>query len=98
MKLKMRPELHFLQEELEEVVDQAYQMGYQDGNVTNKALLDNKKDMLAKFEAYLSTFRRLEGEDKESIFLKKSDVMPRGIYLDTLIKNFLLSYDDEENI
>ena len=91
----MRPELHFLQEELEEVVDQAYQMGYQDGNVTNKALLEDKKDMLKRFESYLSTFRRLENDEGESLFIKKAEVMPRGILLDTLIRNFLLSYADE---
>jgi hypothetical protein len=94
----MKDELDDLLLDVGVCLQDAYRRGFEKGNTTNKALLDNKKDMLAKFEAYLSTFRRLEGEDKESIFLKKSDVMPRGIFLETLIKNFLLSYDDEENI
>jgi len=91
----MTDHLEDLIQEVEITLRDAYRRGYEQGGQSNKAILDSKRDMLVKFEAYLSTFRRLEGEDKDSIFLKKSDVMPRGIFLETLIKNFLLSYDDE---
>lgn len=95
MKLTMKPELHFLMDEIEESLKEAFKMGLEEGGKTNKALLDSKKDMLTRFESYLSTFRRLENEDMEPIFIKRDAVMSSGIFLNTLIKNFLLSYDDE---
>ena len=95
MKLKMKPELHFLMDEIEESLNEAYTMGLEEGGKANKVAIDSKKDMLIRFESYLSAFRRLENEDMEPIFIRKDAIMPSGIFLSTLIKNFLLSYDDE---
>lgn len=91
----MKNELTDLISDAEVCLQDAYRRGYEDGNATNKALLDEKKDMLKKFESYLSKFRKLESEDNETIYIKKSATTWSGILLDTLIRNFLLSYTDE---
>ena len=91
----MKPELAFLMDEIEESLQEAYDMGLKEGGQPNKAILDTKRDMLAHFDVYLSKYRRLEDDDGELIFIHKGYEPTTAITLGTLITNFLLSYDDE---
>lgn len=91
----MKPELAFLMDEIEESLQEAYEMGLKEGGQPNKVILDSKRDMLAHFDAYLSKFRRLQDDDGELIFVTKGYEPTSAITLPTLITNFLLSYDDE---
>jgi hypothetical protein len=52
--------------------------------------------MLRTFDSYANKYIRLTGDDNGSVFVpRQPEGMRLGITLDTLIKNFLLSYDDE---
>lgn len=92
----MNEEIEDLMHEAEIVIRDAYQRGFNNGNVSNKALLESKKDMLKAFDSYANKYIRLTGDEEGSIFVpRQPEGMRLGITLDTLIKNFLLSYDDE---
>ena len=48
------------------------------------------------FDSYANKYIRLTGDEEGAVFVpRKPEGMRLGITLDTLIKNFLLSYDDE---
>lgn len=48
------------------------------------------------FDSYTNKYIRLTGDEEGAVFVpRKPEGMRLGITLDTLIKNFLLSYDDE---
>lgn len=92
----MKEEIEDLMHEAEIVIRDAFQRGFNNGNVTNKAILESKKDMLKAFDSYVSKYIRLTGDEEGAVFVpRKPEGMRLGITLDTLIKNFLLSYDDE---
>ena len=92
----MNEEIEDLMHEAEIVIRDAYQRGFNNGNVSNKAILESKKDMLKAFDSYANKYIRLTGDEEGSIFVpRQPEGMRLGITLDTLIKNFLLSYDDE---
>lgn len=91
----MKPELAFLMDEIEESLQEAYNMGLKEGGQPNKVILDTKRDMLLHFDAYLSKYRRLEDDDGEAIFILKGYEPTSAITLGSLLTNFLLSYDDE---
>jgi hypothetical protein len=92
----MNEEIEDLMHEAEIVIRDAYQRGFNNGNASNKALLESKKDMLKAFDSYANKYIRLTGDEEGSIFVpRQPEGMRLGITLDTLVKNFLLSYDDE---
>jgi hypothetical protein len=92
----MNEEIEDLMHEAEIVIRDAYQRGFNNGNVSNKAILESKKDMLKAFDSYANKYIRLTGDEEGSIFVpRQPEGMRLGITLDTLVKNFLLSYDDE---
>jgi hypothetical protein len=92
----MNEEIEDLMHEAEIVIRDAYQRGFNNGNVSNKAILESKKDMLKAFDSYANKYIRLTGDEEGAIFVpRQPDGMRLGITLDTLVKNFLLSYDDE---
>jgi len=91
----MKPEIKYLKDEVEDALDEAYRLGFEQGVKPNKAILDSKRDMLAHFDAYVSKFRRLQDDDGELIFVTKKYESTTAITLSNLITNFLLSYDDE---
>jgi hypothetical protein len=91
----MKPELAFLMDDIEESLQEAYNMGLKEGGQPNKAILDSKRDMLAKFDSYLyKNYRRLE-DGEYVLFIEKNDSWNKAYYRETIITNFLLSYDDE---
>ena len=92
----MNEQIEDLMHEAEIVIRDAYQRGFNNGNVSNKAILESKKDMLKAFDSYANKYIRLTGDEEGSIFVpRQPEGMRLGITLDTLVKNFLLSYDDE---
>ena len=92
----MKDAIEDLMHEAEIVIRDAYQRGFNNGNVSNKAILESKKDMLKAFDSYANKYIRLTGDEEGSIFVpRQPEGMRLGITLDTLVKNFLLSYDDE---
>ena len=92
----MNEEIEDLMHEAEIVIRDAYQRGFNNGNVGNKAILESKKDMLKAFDSYANKYIRLTGDEEGAIFVpRQPEGMRLGITLDTLVKNFLLSYDDE---
>ena len=92
----MKDAIEDLMHEAEIVIRDAYQRGFNNGNVSNKAILESKKDMLKAFDSYVIKYIRLTGDQEGAIFVpRQPEGMRLGITLDTLVKNFLLSYDDE---
>jgi len=92
----MKEEIEDLMHEAEIVIRDAYQRGFNNGNISNKAVLESKKDMLRTFDSYANKYIRLTGDDNGSVFVpRQPEGMRLGITLDTLVKNFLLSYDDD---
>jgi hypothetical protein len=93
----MEDTIEDLIQETEITLRDAYRRGYEKGSKPNKAMLESKADMLRAFEAHLSKFRRIEDSEREPVFIpKKTDGIPYGSFLTTIIKNFLLTYDDNE--
>jgi hypothetical protein len=90
----MKPELAFLMDEIEESLQEAYEMGLKEGRQPNKAILDSKLNMLVKFDSYLSKYRRLE-DGENVLFIEKNDSWNKAYYIETIVRTFLLSYDDE---
>ena len=83
--------------EAEITLRDAFRRGYEQGSKPNRAMLQSKANMLRAFETHLSKFRRIEDTEREPVFIpKKTDGMPYGSRLTTVIKNFLLTYDDNE--
>lgn len=94
----MEDTIEDLIQETEITLRDAYRRGYEKGSKPNKAMLESKADMLRAFEAHLSKFRRIEDSEREPVFIPKNpDGMPMGISFSTLIKTFLLTYDNEED-
>ena len=92
----MKNAIEDLMHEAEIVIRDAYQRGFNNGNVSNNVILESKKDMLKAFDSYVSKYIRLTGDEEGSVFVpRQPEGIRLGITLDTLIKNFLLSYDDE---
>jgi hypothetical protein len=92
----MKEEIEDLMHEAEIVIRDAYQRGFDNGNISNKAVLESKRYMLRAFDSYANKYIRLTGDDNGSVFVpRQPEGMRLGITLDTLVKNFLLSYDDE---
>jgi hypothetical protein len=91
----MKPELQYLKDEMEETLNEVYRLGFEKGAQPNKAILDDKKNLLYHFDAHLLRFRRFQDDNYgERFYLKEKD-RENAITLGTLITNFLLSYDDE---
>jgi hypothetical protein len=90
----MKPELAFLMDEIKESLQEAYNMGLKEGGQANKAILDSKLNMLVKFDSYLSKYRRLE-DGENVLFIEKNDSWNKAYYIETIVRTFLLSYDDE---
>ncbi len=92
----MKEEIEDLMHEAEIVIRDAYQRGFNNGNISNKAVLESKRYMLRAFDSYANKYIRLTGDDNGSVFVpRQPEGMRLGITLDTLVKNFLLSYDDD---
>ena len=71
-------------------------MGLEEGGQPNKAMLESKKDMLRSFDSYASKYIRLTGDEEGAVFVpRQPEGIRLGVTLDTLIKNFLLSYDND---
>ena len=91
----MKPELAFLMDDIEESLQEAYDMGLKEGGQPNKAILDSKLNMLVKFDSYLhKNYRRLE-DGENVLFIEKNDSWNKAYYIETIVRTFLLSYDDE---
>ena len=55
----MKDAIEDLMHEAEIVIRDAYQRGFNNGNVSNKAILESKKDMLKAFDSYANKYIRL---------------------------------------
>jgi len=85
-----------LVQEAEICIRDSYYRGYEEGAKINNLSFVTKGDLLKSFDSYVNKYIRLTGDDEGAIFVpRQPDGMRLGITLDTLIKNFLLSYDDE---
>jgi len=85
-----------LVQEAEICIRDAYYRGYEEGAKINNLSFITKGDLLKKFDSYANKYVRLTGDEEGAIFVpRKPEGMRLGITLDTLVKNFLLSYDDE---
>jgi len=83
-------------QEAEICIRDAYYRGYEEGAKINNLSFISKSQLLRTFDSYASKYIRLTGDEDGSVFVpRQPDGMRLGITLDTLIKNFLLSYDDE---
>lgn len=91
----MKEEIADLITDVGRSIEEAYRRGLEKGGLENKAILDSKKDMLSKFDSYVhKNYRRLE-DGEYILFIDKTDKWERAHYKEKIIKNFLLSYDDE---
>jgi len=85
-----------LVQEAEICIRDAYYRGYEEGAKINNLSFISKSQLLRTFDSYSSKYIRLTGDEDGAIFVpRQPDGMRLGITLDTLIKNFLLTYDDE---
>jgi hypothetical protein len=85
-----------LVQEAEICIRDAYYRGYEEGAKINNLSFITKRELLRTFDSYANKYIRLTGDEEGAIFVpRQPDGMRLGITLDTLIKNFLLSYDDE---
>lgn len=85
-----------LVQEAEICIRDAYYRGHEEGAKLNNLSFVSKSELLRMFDSYANKYIRLTGDEEGAIFVpRQPDGMRLGITLDTLIKNFLLSYDDE---
>lgn len=91
----MEDKIEDLIEESNICIRDAYRRGYEDGGVVNRAAISSKKDMLISFESYASKHYRRAIIHDSLFFVNESKSV--ALTLEELIKNFLLTYDDEEN-
>lgn len=85
-----------LVQEAEICIRDAYYRGYEEGAKINNLSFISKSQLLRTFDSFANKYIRLTGDEEGAIFVpRQPDGMRLGITLDTLIKNFLLSYDDE---
>lgn len=98
-KITMEKQLEVVEDlvqETETCIRDAYYRGYEEGAKENNLSFISKGDLLKSFDSYANKYIRLTGDEDGAIFVpRQPDGMRLGITLDTLIKNFLLSYDDE---
>jgi hypothetical protein len=85
-----------LVQEAEICIRDAYHRGHEEGAKMNNLSFISKSQLLRTFDSYANKYIRLTGDEDGAIFVpRQPDGMRLGITLDTLIKNFLLSYDNE---
>jgi hypothetical protein len=85
-----------LVQEAEICIRDAYYRGYEEGAKINNLSFITKGELLNKFDSYANKYIRLTGDGEGVVFVpRQPEGMRLGITLDTLIKNFLLSYDND---
>lgn len=85
-----------LVQEAEICIRDAYYRGYEEGAKINNLSFISKSQLLRTFDSFANKYIRLIGDEEGAIFVpRQPDGMRLGITLDTLIKNFLLSYDND---
>jgi len=83
-------------QEAEICIRDAYYRGYEEGAKINNLSFISKSQLLRTFDSYASKYIRLTGDEDGAVFVpRQPDGMRLGITLDTLIKNFLLTYDND---
>jgi hypothetical protein len=90
------PDIEDIIQEAEICIRDAYYRGYEEGAKINNLSFITKGDLLRAFDSYANKYVRLTGDEEGPVFVpRRPEGIRLGITLDTLIKNFLLSYDDE---
>lgn len=91
----MTDELEDLIQETEITLRDAYRRGIERGEQASKVALKNNTKMLVSFEVYVTKNYKRMVVDGELFFVDEPNQV--AITLTQAIKNFLLTYDDEEN-
>ena len=91
----MTDELEDLIQETEITLRDAYRRGIERGGEASKVALKNNNKMLFSFEVYVTKNYKRMVVDGELFFVDEPNQV--AITLTQAIKNFLLTYDDEEN-
>lgn len=91
----MTDELEDLIQETEITLRDAYRRGIEKGEQASKVALKNNTKMLVSFEVYVTKNYKRMVVDGELFFVDEPNQV--AITLTQAIKNFLLTYDDEEN-
>ena len=91
----MTDELEDLIQETEITLRDAYRRGFEKGEQASKVSLKNNTKMLISFEVYVTKNYKRMVVDDELFFVDEPNQV--AITLSQAIKNFLLTYDDEQN-
>lgn len=91
----MTDELEDLIQETEITLRDAYRRGIEKGEQASKVALKNNTKMLISFEVYVTKNYKRMVVDDELFFVDEPNQV--AITLSQAIKNFLLTYDDEQN-
>lgn len=91
----MTDELEDLIQETEITLRDAYRRGIEKGEQASKVALKNNTKMLVAFEVYVTKNYKRMVVDGELFFVDEPNQV--AITLTQAIKNFLLTYEDEEN-
>ena len=91
----MTDELEDLIQETEITLRDAYRRGIEKGEQSSKVALKNNTKMLISFEVYVTKNYKRMVVDDELFFVDEPNQV--AITLSQAIKNFLLTYDDEQN-